>query len=63
MLMKAFQLIFAFIGGSAAIYAGAKNGYIIGASGIFFAYICTLAITRLTGYPEESEAWDDIPAD
>jgi hypothetical protein len=58
-MMKVFQLIFAFIGGSAAIFVGAKNPTAIAASGCLAAYVFTLAVARLRGDAEESETWSD----
>ena len=44
--MKLVQLLAAFAGGSAAIYAGIENGYSIGFIAIVSAYAVTVCLTR-----------------
>ena len=43
--MKLIQLLLAFVGGSAAIYAGLDNGYAVGFVAIVAAYFGTVALT------------------
>lgn len=42
--MKLLQVILAFIGGSAAIYAGIGNGYSVGLVAVLTAYFGTVII-------------------
>lgn len=44
--MKLVQLLLAFLGGSAAIYAEVDNGYAVGFVAIVTAYLGTILLTR-----------------
>ena len=44
--MKLFQLVMAFLGGSAAIYGGLENGYGVGFLAFMSAYLSTILLAR-----------------
>lgn len=48
------QAVMAFVGGSVPIYYGVKNGYIIGACGLFFAYFCTFWYVKISDLRQSS---------
>lgn len=50
MLLRIAQTVLAFIGGSGMIYAGTKNGYLIGFAGILFAYFCTVIYVKVSDW-------------
>ena len=50
MLLRIAQAVLAFIGGSVPIYFGSKNGWIIGLSGMLFAYICTVWYVKISDW-------------